>query len=156
YAYLIHTSRFHPPLGKGLFHWTRSPLDLARMRDAARRFVGEHDFAAFSNAGSVRKTTVRRIHALRLVARHNRVALVVQGNGFLYNMVRTIAGTLIDVGTGRFEPDCVDRALASRERTDAGHTAPAAGLYLVRVLYDEPVFPGRDCGPAGSPGVFQY
>lgn len=156
YAYVIWTSRFKPPLGHGMYHWVRNSLDLGAMRQAAAAFLGEHDFQAFSNAGSVRHTTVRRIQSARLMARHNRVVFVVQGNGFLYNMVRTMAGTLIEVGTGRLDPECVNRALQSGVRTDAGMTAPAAGLYLVKVLYNEPVFAGRDRGPHGAPGAFDF
>lgn len=156
YAYVIWTSRFKPPLADGLVHWTRSVLDWGAMQRAADAFRGEHDFRAFSNAGSDRKTTVRRIQSLRLIARHNRIVLVVQGNGFLYNMVRTMVGTLLEVGTGRLPVDCVAQALRSGVRTDAGMTAPAAGLYLVRVLYPEPIFQGRDRGPGGVPGALQY
>ena len=156
YAYVMWTSRFRPPLGAGLVHWTRNALNLDAMRTAAAAFRGEHDFNAFRNAGSELNSTVRTIQSLRLVARHNRIVLVVQGNGFLYNMVRTMAGTLMEVGTGRLPVGCVEQALASGIRTDAGMTAPAQGLYLLRVLYREPVFLGRDQGPGGVPGAFDY
>lgn len=156
YAYLTRTSRFRPPFGRALAHWVASPLDLAAMRAAARRIVGTRDFAAFGNAGSERATTVRTVSALRIVARREWFAIVVQGDGFLYNMVRTIAGTLIEVGRGRESPDGVAAALESGERARAGPTAPAGGLYLVRVLYDERPFRGRDRGPAGVPGVLRY
>jgi tRNA pseudouridine38-40 synthase len=99
---------------------------------------------------------VRTVHGVRIVARANRLGIVVQGNGFLYNMVRTIAGTLLDVGRGRFDPEQVDVALKSTQRVDAGITAPAEGLYLLRVLYAEPTFGGRDRSSRGVPGAFQY
>ncbi|MFT4648025.1 MAG: tRNA pseudouridine38-40 synthase [Glaciecola sp.] len=156
YAYWVETARFRPPLGRNTFHWARTPLELEPMRDAASRMVGTHDFKAFSNAGSVRKTTVRTVHGVRILARASRLVIVVQGNGFLYNMVRTIAGTLLDVGRGRFQPEQVDVALKSTIREDAGITAPAAGLYLLRVLYAEPVFGGRDRSEKGVAGAFQY
>ncbi|MCA9002466.1 MAG: tRNA pseudouridine(38-40) synthase TruA [Planctomycetes bacterium] len=156
YGYWVETSRFRPPFSRHLFHWVRAPLDLDSMRDAAARMVGTHDFKAFSNAGSVRPSTVRTVHSLRVIARAQRIGFVVQGNGFLYNMVRTMAGTLLDVGRGRIAPEQVDVALASQERVHAGVTAPAEGLYLLRVLYDEPVFCGRDRGENGVPGAFQY
>ncbi len=156
YGYWVETARFRPPMGRTMFHWVRTPLELAPMRDAAARLVGEHDFKAFSNAGSVRHTTVRTIHGVRIIARTGRVGFVVQGNGFLYNMVRTIAGTLLDVGRGRLQPEQVDVALRSTLREDAGVTAPAEGLYLLRVLYNEPVFAGRDRSDRGVPGAFQY
>ena len=156
YGYVVWTSRFKPPIGEGLFHWNRYVLDLPAMRAAAAPLRGEHDFRAFSNLGSDPKSTVRRIQSMRIVARHNRVAFLVQGNGFLYNMVRTIAGTLLEVGMGRLEPGCVPRALLSGDRDDAGMTAPAAGLYLLRVMYPEPIFVGRDRGVHGPPGAFAY
>ena len=154
YLYLTATTRFRPPFAQQHCHWVQSPLDRAALERAAAQVVGTHDFVAFGNAGSPRKSTVRTVHALRVVARRERMAFVIQGSGFLYKMVRTIAGTLIDVGRGRLDPDCVSRALQTGERTEAGPTAPAAGLYLLRVMYDEPVFQGPDRGPRGAPGLF--
>jgi tRNA pseudouridine38-40 synthase len=83
---------------------------------------------------------VRTIRSLKIVARQERFFFVVEGDGFLFNMVRTIAGTLIDVGRGRRDPECVVRALETKDRRQSGQTAPPQGLYLVRVLYDEPLF----------------
>lgn len=153
YLYLTATQRFRPPFGEQYSHWVNSPLERSAMLEAARLLVGTHDFRAFGNAGSPRKTTVRTVHSLRIIARRERMAFVIQGSGFLYNMVRTIAGTLIDVGRGRLDPQCVSRALETGERTQAGPTAPAAGLYMLRLLYDEPVFRGPDRGPRGAPGL---
>ena len=79
---------------------------------------------------------MRTVRALRVLARTERLAFVIEGDGFLYNMVRTIAGTLLDVGRGRLDPGCVARALESGERDELGPTAPASGLYLLAVLYD--------------------
>jgi tRNA pseudouridine38-40 synthase len=97
---------------------------------------------------------VRTIAGVHIVARRESFALVVQGNGFLYNMVRTLAGTLIDVGRGKLNTAQVVEILRSRDRRNAGPTAPPNGLWLLSVLYDEPVFAGRDRGPRGVPGVF--
>jgi len=154
YLYLVVTTRFRPPLGGDQAHWIPHSLDLAAMRAAARHLAGEHDFAAFANAGSPRRSTVRTVRRLRLVARRQRLALVIEADGFLYNMARTIAGTLIAVGRGRRAADSVAAALESGERTQAGPTAPARGLTLLRVRYAEPTFSGPDAGPRGAPGAF--
>jgi len=143
YAYQIATSRFAPPFGRAHQAWTPWPLDAARMRRAGRALIGRHDFAAFGNTGSPRSTTVRTIQHLRCVARRERFWFVVQGDGFLYNMVRTIAGTLIDVGRGKLDEGAIERALASGRRDDAGPTAPAGGLYLLSVQYPDRAFTGR-------------
>jgi tRNA pseudouridine38-40 synthase len=156
YVYFVRTSRFRPPFGTAYTHWVNQPLDLAEMRRGARAFLGRHDFRAFGNTGSERKTTVRTISHSRLVARRDCLAYVVEGEGFLYNMVRTMAGTLLDVGRGKVDSGAIERALASGDREDAGPTAPPEGLYLARVLYPEPTFLGRDRGPRGVPGLFQY
>lgn len=154
YVYLVQTTRHRPALGPEFVHWEKGVLDRGAMEDAARRMEGERDFAAFGNTGSPRSSTVRRVDHVRIVARCERFAVVVQGNGFLYNMVRTMAGTLLAVGRGNMAPEDVTRALDSGQRASAGPTAPASGLYLARVLYDEPVFRGRDRGPhGGAPGL---
>ncbi|MCY2960296.1 MAG: tRNA pseudouridine(38-40) synthase TruA [Planctomycetota bacterium] len=143
YAYHVVTSRFAPAFGCTQTHWISWPLDVPRMRRAASALLGTHDFAAFGNTGSPRATTVRTVRHLRFVARRERFFFVIQGDGFLYNMVRTIAGTLIDVGRGKIDEGACARALESRERDDAGFTAAASGLYLVSVQYPERPFAGR-------------
>lgn len=154
YAYVLATTRTRPPWGRRHVHWVREPLDLGAMRAALARLLGEHDFKAFASSGSPRHSTVRRLEHGHLIARRERLVLVVQGNGFLYNMVRNLAGTLLDVGRAKLGPDDVSTILASRDRRRAGATAPAAGLYLVRVLYPERAFGGLDRGPSGPAGVF--
>ena len=154
YAYVTRTTRFRPPFGRELAHWVNHPLDFAAMRRAADDLVGRHDFVAFSSTGSERKTTVRTIHAVHFLKRRERFALVVQGDGFLYNMVRIIAGTLLDVGRGKLSPEVVARALETGERKGLGATAPPTGLYLVSVLYPERPFLGPDAGPRGTAGLF--
>jgi tRNA pseudouridine38-40 synthase len=155
YLYLTLTTRFRPPFGRRYAHWVNQPLDGAAMDVAARAIVGEHDFRAFCSSGSEVKTTVRTVRDLKLVKRRERFAVVVEANGFLYNMVRIITGTLLDVGRGRLDADCVARALASGDREELGATAPPDGLYLLRVRYPERPFRGSDRGPQGVPGLFQ-
>ncbi len=140
YAYHVVMTRFRPAFGAEYAHWLSWPLDVARMRRAAGVLVGTHDFAAFGNTGSPRSTTVRTVQHLHFVARRERFFFVIQGDGFLYNMVRTIAGTLIDVGRGKTPEDACARALASRDREDAGPTAAACGLHLVSVQYPQRTF----------------
>ena len=156
YLYRVATSRFRPPFAREFGHWVREPLDFPAMQAAARALVGTHDFSAFASAGSPRRTNVRTVARLRWIPRRDAFAFVIEGNGFLYNMVRAIAGTLIEVGRRRREVEEVAEILASRDRRTAGPTAPAAGLFLVRVLYPERPFEGRDRGPRGAPGLFQY
>jgi tRNA pseudouridine38-40 synthase len=143
YAYRFVTVRPRPVLGLGYYHFEPRPLNLAAMRRAAVILLGEHDFASFaSNPGYVRKRgTVRRIDHVHLARRTFGIDLFVQGTGFLYNMVRAIAGTLRDVGVGRHPPDRVADVLAARDRRAGGRTLPACGLYLVRVLYPRDLLP---------------
>ena len=154
YAYFTRTSRFRPPFGRAYAHWSNHPLDFEAMKAAARVLIGRHDFAAFSSTGSERKTTVRTVRSLHFIPRRDYFGLVIEGDGFLYNMVRIIAGTLLDVGRGRLDRGATLRALETLDRDELGATAPPEGLYLVSVLYPEPTFPGRDAGPRGAAGLF--
>jgi tRNA pseudouridine38-40 synthase len=134
YRYTILAAQCRSPLAR-LYAWhLRKPLDLARMRQAAALFVGEHDFAAFRTTGCAAKTTVRRITALEIVREGAFIHVDVYGTGFLRNMVRIMVGTLVEVGAGRFEPDRVSRCLGERGCA-AGPTAPAHGLCLMEVYY---------------------
>ena len=154
YVYVVRTSQFAAPFAPHLAHWVPDPLDLAAMRAAARRFVGRHDFTSLASAGSPRRSNVRHVRALHLWARRSFVALAVEGDGFLYNMVRTLAGTLLEVGRGKRSEASIDELLVARDRAEAGPTAPPNGLYLVRVLYAEPCFTRVRYGPRGRPGCF--
>ena len=155
YAYFLSTDSTRPPFAPELCHWMRVPLDLEAMRQAALAFTGTQDFSALASAGSPRHDNVRTLRPVRLVVRRRMLGFVVQGNGFLYNMVRTLAGTLLEVGRGRMAPERVAEILASRDRRLAGPTAPAAGLWLLRVLYDPPCLTAPLVGPRGAAGVFQ-
>lgn len=156
YMYVVATARFRPPFAAHLAHWVPQALDLDAMRAAAQNLIGRHDFSAFATSGSPRPTSVRTLRSLHFIARRERFAFVVEGDGFLYNMVRTIAGTLIEVGKHGLTPADVVRILASADRREAGPTAPPEGLYLVSVRYRERPFLERDRGARGVPGVFPY
>ncbi len=125
------------------------PIDVAAMRTAAELLRGRHDFASFQAAGSDRKTTVRDVRALEIIDQGSatgagqgsddpavqRLAIEVEADGFLYNMVRNIVGTLVEVGRGKRDPAWAAEVLAARDRTVAGPTAPPHGLFLLRVDY---------------------
>jgi len=113
------------------------PLAVHWMHDAARALIGEHDFSAFRAAGCSAKTTVRRVDSITLTRLHPHLLEVdIRGNAFLRQMVRIIVGTLTEVGTGRFGVGQVAEILASKDRVQAGITAPAHGLELLEVRYD--------------------
>jgi tRNA pseudouridine38-40 synthase len=155
YLYRVQTARQRPPFGREYTHFVRDMLDLGAMRRAAHHLIGRRDFSALANAGSPRSSNVRHLSAVRILARRNAFGVVCAADGFLYNMVRTIVGTLIEVGRGRLEAEALPGILASGDRTLAGPTAPPSGLYLLSVQYDEPCFSGRPMGPRGASGLFQ-
>lgn len=145
YRYLIFNSAFPSALLRHRAYHIYYPLNVESMRKAAGYFIGAHDFNAFSAAGSGAATTVRTVTEASIRRDANRREMIRQdggliefdiaGDGFLYNMVRIIAGTLVEVGFGKIEPDAIPDILASRDRRKAGRTAPAQGLYLVEVYY---------------------
>ena len=135
YEYRIWNGPVVPPFERRYVWHVPQTLDLARMREAGGALVGRHDFAAFRAAGSDVATSERTLKCLNVEAVNEKVTLMVAGDGFLRHMVRAIAGTLVDVGLGRRSIDSVAAALASRDRAQAGATAPARGLFLVRVEY---------------------
>lgn len=139
YRYTIRNSRVVDPHLAHLQWCVHRTLDVEAMRAAAQRLVGTHDFASLQGQGSPRYNTVRTIHTLEVHATdvwEGRVIEInVSANGFLYNMVRNIVGTLVEVGHGKRPPEWIDELLARRDRSLAGQTAPAAGLCLMEVLY---------------------
>lgn len=110
-------------------------LDLDAMNKAARYLIGSHDFSAFCSVKNMKKSAVRTVDEIRIERLGGEVRFTVSGNGFLYNMVRIIVGTLLEVGKGNLSPDCVAEALASLDRQNAGPTAPAKALCLWDVRY---------------------
>lgn len=137
YRYRIFNSP-RRPLNKRNFVWhCWTPLEVEPMRDAGRRLVGEHDFAAFAAAGHGRASTVRTIHGCVVENHQPEVQVIVEGDGFLYHMVRIITGTLVEVARGRFSPDVIDRMLESGDRRQGGPTLPSRGLCLEWIRYEE-------------------
>lgn len=137
YEYRILNRRFPiPTLRRDTYFYYR-PLDVAAMQKAAEYLVGEHDFKSFCTVGAQVDTTVRTLYALTVTRGEDVIKIRVTGNGFLYNMVRILAGTLISVGIHEREPEDMTRILAACDRTAAGPTAPACGLTMVGIRYDE-------------------
>ncbi len=140
YRYRIFNARRRPveTLAQRYVWHVWHPLDLDRMCAAAAALVGTHDFAAFAGRGSPRPSTVRTIHRLGLERHSDEVWIDVEGDGFLYNQVRNVVGTLVEVGRGHWLPERVTEILASRDRTQAGPTALPQGLCLEWVRYPPP------------------
>ncbi len=135
YRYRIHTGSAKPALrARQVYHYPRA-LDPGRMRAAAARLLGAHDFRGFAASGEQRDNSVRTISSCRVSEQGDEVHVTVTGGGFLYKMVRNIVGTLIEIGRGRWGPERVDRVLASGDRREAGFTAPPGGLCLMSVQY---------------------
>lgn len=125
----------NPFLRKYSMH-VKQRLDIASMKVAASHLIGRHDFTAFSNAKSGKKSMVREIYSIEIEEGEGLVQIRVAGNGFLYNMVRKMVGTLIAVGLGQETAQDVPRTLAEKQRSRAGHMADACGLFLERVSYE--------------------
>ena len=136
YRYLIHAAPHAGALNRLTHAHVIYPLDVEKMRAEAQSLVGTHDFAAFAASGSVVKDTVRTIWRADVERQGAEICLIVEGNGFLYNMVRIIAGSLIGVGSGKLAPGAIKRAIESGSRLDLGITAPAHGLTLMEVFYE--------------------
>jgi tRNA pseudouridine38-40 synthase len=135
YEYRIWNARTLPPFIR-LYAWhVMEPLDVAAMREGTRAIVGEHDFAAFRSARSVNHTTVRAITAAGWKTDGAALTFEIEGKGFLRYMVRSLVGTLVEIGRGARPPADMAALLASRDRSAAGRTAPALGLFLVKVDY---------------------
>ena len=121
---------------KRYFTWHVSgSIDIEKMKEAAAYIVGEHDFKSFCCVRTQAESTVRTIYSLEVLQEGSEIIIRIKGNGFLYNMVRIITGTLIQVGKGRFKPEYVKQMLEAKDRTVAGQTAPPQGLTLVGIEY---------------------
>ena len=138
YIYRIYNSDVRSPFEYGRsWHIPKSltDADVQKMNLAAKSFVGEHDFRTFMAQGSKVESTVRNVIYAEIEKTNDIITFRVAADGFLYNMVRIMTGTLVDVGRGRFSPDEIKSMIASLDRSSAGMTAPAHGLYLNKVVY---------------------
>ena len=131
YEYRILNEEFPNPLERLYAHFTYQKLDVGKMREAARYLVGEHDFKSFCSIHTQAESTVRRITDLTVEKKESLITIRVSGTGFLYNMVRIIAGTLMEAGNQKYPPERVKEILEACDRSAAGPTAPARGLTLV-------------------------
>ena len=138
YLYRIMNTRIYDPFYYGRVWFLPRYIDdemLAKMNEAAKHFIGKNDFSTFMAEGSDVEDTVRNITALSVERKGDLIDVKISADGFLYNMVRIIVGTLTEVAFGRISPDDIPNIIASCDRSRAGMTAPAEGLYLNRVLY---------------------
>ena len=137
YVYKIYNSRVKDPFSPDLRYRYSRRLEEAFLSGQAAGFVGTHDFAAFCSKGSDIEGTTRTVTAATVEREGDEVRFVVRGDGFLYNMVRIMAGTLVQIGEGRIPPGSIPEIIASKDRERAGKTMPACGLYLNQVFYKE-------------------
>ncbi len=136
YRYTINNSEFGSAIYRDMEYHFPIKLDVEKMKIAAKYFEGEHDFKAFKASGTSSKSSVRKIYKAEVIEGENgRIYIELTGNGFLYNMVRIIAGTLLEVGTGKILPEEIISIISDGERTKAGKTLPPNGLCLMEVIY---------------------
>ncbi len=135
YCYRILNTEFGIPQKRNYTWNVAGNIDIDRMKKAAGYLIGEHDFKSFCCVRTQTESTVRTVYSLDVEKKDDEIHITITGNGFLYNMVRIIAGTLIQVGKGRFEPEYVQYMLDAHDRTQAGQTAPPQGLTLMKIDY---------------------
>lgn len=134
YRYMIYNNEYRNPIYKDISYQVKYKLNLEKMIKEAQSLLGTHDFKGFMSSGSEIKDTVRTIYDISIREQDGMIVIEVEGNGFLYNMVRIIVGTLVDIGRGKIENSLSD-IIASKDRSKCGHTAPAHGLFLKKVDY---------------------
>ncbi len=137
YRYTVQTGLHADVFTRNTALHAHTPLDFEAMRRAAPDVLGEHDFRAFMSAGTTMERTVRTVTRSEWTRKDNYLFYDVSANGFLYNMVRILVGTMLEIGGGKLPKDALSRALSSGSRGDAGATAPPQGLTLMRVVYDD-------------------
>ena len=137
YEYHIYNAQMPNPLKTRYCTFVSFPLDIGAMREGAKYLIGAHDFVSFCNVRTDVEDTVRTIYSLDILPVGDEITIRIQGNGFLYNMVRIIVGTLVRVGRGFYTPEQVQEILEAKNRKAAGVTAPPQGLFLVGIEYEE-------------------
>ena len=135
YRYVINNSNTGTAIYRNLEYHVGVKLDVEKMQEAATHFEGEHDFKAFKASGTSSKSSVRTIYSANVYKENEKIYIELTGNGFLYNMVRIISGTLVEVGFGKILPDQIPLIIEEGKREKAGKTLPAHGLYLLKVEY---------------------
>ena len=135
YRYIIDNSPYGSAIYRNIVYHLPMKLDIKEMKRAIKYFEGEHDFKAFRSSGTSSKNSIRTIYKADLLIEGTTIGIELTGNGFLYNMVRIIAGTLVDVGLGKINADDIPKIIESKDRTKAGKTLPPQGLMLMQVDY---------------------
>lgn len=135
YAYIIENSDQGSAIYRNLTYHVPQILDVENMKKAASYLVGKHDFSSFKSSGTSSKSSIRTIYEAQVIKEQERVVIQLTGNGFLYNMVRIISGTLVEVGLGNIKPEQMKEIIESKDRQQAGKTLPAHALYLMDVDY---------------------
>ena len=135
YRYVINNSKYGTAIYREFEFCIPQKLDVEQMKKAAKYFEGEHDFKGFKASGTSSKSSVRTIYKAEVIQDGERINIELTGNGFLYNMVRIIAGTLVDVGLGKIKAEDIPEIIESKDRKRGGKTLPPQGLYLVEVTY---------------------
>ncbi|MCK8816176.1 tRNA pseudouridine(38-40) synthase TruA [Natroniella sulfidigena] len=135
YHYQIYNKKFPSPFLRNYTYHINHKLNLEAMKEGAQYLVGEYDFSSFRAAGCSAKSPVRQIYSLEIDITDHLITIAIKGSGFLYNMIRIIVGTLVEVAIGKQEPDWVKKVLLAKNRKLAGSTAPACGLSLTKVNY---------------------
>lgn len=135
YIYTIITGDNKPVIGRQYVYYFRMKLDIEKIRTACKYFEGIHDFSAFKKKGSSARSSIRTIREMTVTEQGKLIKFNVIGDGFLYNMVRIMVGTLLEVGVGKFKPEYIKDILKSKDRSKAGKPVPAVGLCLEKVFY---------------------
>lgn len=135
YIYKIYNAKIRNPINKNYTYLVKKDIDINKIKEASKYFLGEHDFKGFMSRGSNKINTIRTIYDIDIYKKDEYIILEYTGNGFLYNMVRIITGTLLDVSYGKINVMDLEDIIKSKIRKRSGHKAPAEGLYLAEVYY---------------------